>query len=212
MSLGDDLALRKLVLDLDYPPPSPNALDDEFDGDTLDTGKWTWLDQGGTTAAVTDGQLQLTLNENSNRFRGIYQTAPSGSWAFAAKVFIPHLVSGSTSGAWLMAGESTTGEIRAVGLLNLIVQQTARFTTPSSAVAAWVTGLTIAQGQPNPFIYARLDWDGADLAASWSLEGKRWVRDAVVTPAYTPAIVGLGITNQRNVEGVFRFGWFRRLL
>jgi len=103
----------------DAPPCTPKAEDDEFTnisgapGDTND-GSWQWGNQGGATAAWTNGELQITP-DTTNAFEYLtYQTAlPTAPYAFEIYVY------GNAVGATGAAGnacfigfrESATGKI-----------------------------------------------------------------------------------------------------
>jgi hypothetical protein len=198
---------------IDNLPPTSNAMDDEFNDASFDTSKWTWLDQGGASASESGDRLALTLNENSNRIRGIYQSTPSGSWEVWAKI---HNVIGiGNGGIHLFAAESTSGNVRScaywggsTALLGLT------YTSPSSTASAEGSSLSYPLSGVGPFsFYASIVWDDSagQLHRLVSLDGRIWSTIATTTTGYTPALVGLGISNIANREAVYPFGWFRRI-
>jgi hypothetical protein len=206
---GYDVGLRLGLLGADAPPAVPGSLDDEFLGSALNTSRWTWLDQGDITAHIVgnqyDSRLMLMLRENSNRIRGIYQSAPSGSWTVQAKVFTP-TVTATNAGPHLFAAQSTSGAVLAVSRWADILRALS-FSTPSSAGTG--TGLTL--NDVLTVAYHQLEWNGTDLIGSVSPDGRVWSEVLNTAPGYTPAIVGLGITNANGSLGTYEFGWFRRV-
>lgn len=206
--IGGDWQLRNQVLGPDARPPVPDAMDDEFNDESFDTSKWTWLAQGGTTVNETNHRLTLMLRENSNRIRGIYQSTPSGDWTIQAKVYEPMLdVAGGSGGSCLFVGQSTTQEIRSANIWNRQWRGIS-FATPSSSGGSLGTNTNRISG----VAYFEADWvdSTTTLTLKYSADGYGFAQIDSTSLAYTPAIVGLGITNAQNVLGVFDFGWFRR--
>lgn len=199
--------LLRTVQGLDYPPAVPNAMDDEFGGAALDTGKWTWLDQDTATAQVSRGRLRIRHTKNENRIRGIYQTAPGGSWTFRAKL-IQGVGLSSFSGPSLFAAQSTTQQVRSIMLATSRFIYPSVYTTPSSAHGAWSTN-----GIQTPTsIYAQLSWDGStNLVGTWSQDGRSWWPNVSVATGYTPTLIGLGFTAAAADAYMFEYEWFRRI-
>lgn len=195
------------TLGIDSPPLSPSSMDDEFDDDSFDTSKWSWLDQGSTTASESEGRLTLTLPDDSNRMRGIYQSAPSTPWMFQAKMNVP-LGDPGRVGQYLFCGQSATEEIQCVGYYQNTADAVHHFfLTPSSTVSASGSSLPVYQSS----IWLMLAFDGTNIlfAASWDGEG--FYTLDVDTPGYTPGIVGLAILNENAPTVPFSFEWFRQV-
>lgn len=89
-SSGSDAIYNRKV---DVPPTVPNAMDDEFEGESLDA-KWTILDQQtGDTIALDNGCLIMeSPTGHAHRRFAIVQTTPSGSWKVRAKLAIESLI------------------------------------------------------------------------------------------------------------------------
>ena len=69
-------------------------LDDEFNGNSLDTSRWTWFNAGGASATL--GNSLLTLQDPpsaGNDVRAIYQNVPSSPWTVVTKVVAMDMVS-----------------------------------------------------------------------------------------------------------------------
>lgn len=71
----------------DTPPDSPNAMDDEFEGSSLDA-KWSWFNQGTSTATFDPpGAMVLTGPAASgDNTRGIVQPCTDSAWKFRMKL------------------------------------------------------------------------------------------------------------------------------
>src|SRR5260370_12896180 len=71
---------------MDVQPIKPGALDDEFNGASLDASRWTWFNQGGASSALGNSLITLQAPANwANDTRGIYQTAPAPPWTVVTK-------------------------------------------------------------------------------------------------------------------------------
>lgn len=182
-----------------------DVMDDEFDGDSLDTSRWTWENQGATTAVLHSSRLEFYVRENANVFRGIHQTTPTGSWRFQAKL---HNDWSTSSGIHLYAAQGTgvSDEVRGIGGFgsNLRGLTWGDFTSGSAGWGA----ISLPSG---PTSYVELEWDGTDLAARASIDGVSYTDIASVTTGYTPAHVGLGFCNRTGVTKVQSASWFRRM-
>lgn len=203
--LPGDWQARRDFLGVDAPPAHPDPMDDEFLGGSLDTNKWTWIDQGDILAyqPYQAGGLLMTLRESTNRMRGIYQSTPVGNWEFTARIAGP--VSDSAN-AFIFAGESPAAEQLTVGFWLTNVMRGISYATPSSSAGSWGQEANTAPRM----CYARVRWDGTDLVAEYSFDGYGWFAVNSDTTGYAPAIVGLGISNQSGQFATYRFFWFRR--
>jgi hypothetical protein len=68
-------------------PAVPAALDDEFNGTSLNTSRWNWFNQGGATAALGNSLLTLQAPANGgNDTRGIYQNVPAPPWTVVTEL------------------------------------------------------------------------------------------------------------------------------
>lgn len=67
----------------------PNALNDEFDGETL-SSDWTWENKGSSTATVSNGFLALSKPPGgSGGFSTLYKSPPNSEiWSCTAKITI----------------------------------------------------------------------------------------------------------------------------
>ena len=74
------------IYPIDEPPASPDSMDDEFNGSSLDA-KWTkWNEQTGQSITVTDGRIYFSTPYTiQKRAYGIYQSISGSSWKFRCK-------------------------------------------------------------------------------------------------------------------------------
>jgi len=72
---------------LDAQPALPGGLDDEFNGVSLDTTRWSWFNQGSASASLGNSLVTLQapafLGQDT---RGIYQATPAPPWTVVAKL------------------------------------------------------------------------------------------------------------------------------
>jgi hypothetical protein len=208
LASGSNPNLRVPAFGIDFPPLVPNAMDDEFDDDSFDTSKWTWLDQGSTTVSESNGHLLLTLPSDSNRIRGVYQSAPTAPWVFRAKVVFP-IGRPGTVFSGLFAAASTSGEVRGVGIWGATGARAMTWASPSSTAAAWDINLANRMWMPR-HAWVQLAYDGTNITAGYSADGQGFYRGGSV--ALSATIVGLCIGNAQTPTVTFPFEWFRRVV
>lgn len=72
---------------LDAEPAKSGSLDDEFNGASLNTTRWSWFNQGGASASLGNSLVTLQVPAYLGAdARGIYQTAPAPPWTVVAKL------------------------------------------------------------------------------------------------------------------------------
>lgn len=76
------------LFDANIPPETPNAMDDEFNGTSLDTDKWKTL-AGGTPTGWSISQNCLTNTTYNGYPNTIFQNISDSTWIFRMAVFIP---------------------------------------------------------------------------------------------------------------------------
>lgn len=100
----------------DFPPVSPNAMDDEFNSYITLPGhsgaKWTWVNQGAATCSIVNGVLQMVAPAASGiNFRLLTQATPSLPYEFTCKVALSNLPAATFPKTGLAIRESSTGKI-----------------------------------------------------------------------------------------------------
>lgn len=213
---GFDRQLSEAVYGRDTPPAVPNAMDDEFNDNSFNTGLWTWLDQGSWTVNESDDRVKFTgPATDGNRIRGVYQTLPSAPCAFEAKIYVPAAEGVTGSLGCLFIAEDASNAVVAEawwGNPNYGIRGLT-WTTPSGAASGLGDSFSVRRLITNPWIYARVEWDGTDYLISYSLTAHGgWIEQHSASPAWTPTLVGLGFGNAGGLVGTCSFGWFRRVL
>lgn len=204
----------------DAPPPSPDSMDDEFEGSTL-ASKWVWRNQGTSTATVQAGALvikpQGTAGVNSLR---ILEQTVSGSFKVRAKV--THVNNGTVAGTGLCFINNSTGKIYSFypvsngGSSAFAIDRFTNATTYSGASILGDTGLA-GYGAATLPIYLELEYDGTTLYFRASANGadgtfRTMASEAAATWLGTPDRVGL-VTNApiASPDVYATFDWFRRI-
>lgn len=210
---------------LDGRPGAPNAMDDEFDGPTLDP-KWTKDASWSASAAETFDNSELrkefpiAASGAASRML-ISQPVPAGDWTFACKM--THVSTGNPStatadtpmfGLYLLDAVGT-------GVANAVYNSTVgeafpfwRFVTNAfSARAGYSTvRLPFAFDMQVAPVWLRIRRAGATYFAAVSLNGRDWLPEWTYTgAAITPTIVGVGKGYNTPQAGRFWIDWFRRL-
>jgi hypothetical protein len=87
VNLTNSVANPTAYFGLNAQPPRPGAMDDEFNGSSLNTARWMWFNQG--AASATLGYSLITLEDPASSIgdmRGIYQNVPTTPWTVVAKL------------------------------------------------------------------------------------------------------------------------------
>ncbi len=207
------------VWDVDAPPASPHADDDECDGSGI-AGAWTVWDVGGyqtRTAVPTRGYYEITGTGNgSERFGGLYKAIPASEFCVTALV--------STSAADSASG--INGCYNGVFVGNLTTPSTGSFHIAAQrGVAARTFGPTTSTfsnyaGTPSQNFqvlntsvphYLRIRVNGTSVQTEWSANGLDWaVFQNAITTAFTPAHVGWACSISLNgASAAWRLHWIR---
>ncbi len=199
--------------EVDTPPISPDAMDDEFDDDSFDTGLWSDINIGDVTKTEANHALVLGGGTPVDELQGIYQTVPAGDWKFRAKILQPS-IDVSFFQANLFAAVSTVSTTRSIGYWcdGLSGIRTLTRTSPTAAPTGW--GLDISSFG-YPWVYAEIEWDdtAGDIfyrSSASGLEGT-FVEWGSITSGFVPTIIGLSITNRHALHRGAAFDWFRRI-
>lgn len=160
----------------DVSASSPNAMDDEFDDTTGNSGtinglnaRWSWLNQGVATATFKNSCLILDAVGNTQNEKAIIQTAPATPWEVTTKFG----VLGANNNQWggLILYDSISGKIidfQFGGQYGVTVFYMSNITTFSSTRATfggWGWPLNF-----NP-LYFRVSDSGTNLSFSLSTDG-----------------------------------------
>jgi len=218
------LATGELTHGDDAPPLVANAMDDEFNQATFNSGLWTWVNQSTASVSVSGkGYLEMTVpGGGTGGFREIVQNLPSAPYSFKTK-FVCGGVSENFHFCGMVLRESATGKAVAVFLQNSgptcasfeysITNDTANpatFNVP-------VSGSGSSNSNCGPF-YVQMARTGTTITISWSTDPAidSMVRTAsfTMTTYFTTAPNQIGIftsgqTATNTGYGIFYF--FRRI-
>lgn len=198
----------------DLPYASPNALDDEFDGGSLDA-KWTAVNGGSTvhTSFPGDGSMRIYCVESN--MNGLYQTTTNVDQTIRAKIS-PAIDTVNTSviGLFMMSGANNITEIVFQGATLVVYKGIYTSGAGSSGAFTAATGANPLFGALKDvrefYLEMKYTASGNLVDASVSLDGVTWV------PLFTGLSLGgdigkLGIA----VHGTSTIGsairWFRKL-
>lgn len=208
----------------DTHPNSPAALDDEFEGSTLD-GKWTQQNWNSSTAVPFGGYLQFgSANSGVDNPAQLVQSIPAPTLAWDFRCKIPTTTqAGAESRAGIFVGDFSTGKGYLLG--HYITGGSANNLYISRQNAWGGSGVTNVVAQSNqggsiiayglyPAVWFRISFDGTSLSFWKSIDGAAFVQ--ITTPiAYSTFLgtqaTGIGIyeANGTASNGVGTFDWFR---
>jgi hypothetical protein len=210
-------AVKAYVDAADAPPATPNALDDEFTGSSLNA-KWAWINQSNASASVANGSLRLSSATGDRVWSLLLQSAPAAPWTIAAKFRMQGALADFTS-AGIAVRNSASGAHANVGLYfkstdpgggGIELQEYSDLTT-------YVADIAIARfGFIHPGIYMKLVNDGTNLTSFYSLDGITYTQvaqTAIATVLGAVNQVGLSVWSINGGGSSFDLivDWFRRL-
>ena len=200
----------------DAQPAIPGTIDDEFNGSSLDTTRWSWFNQSTSTATLANSLLTLTVPAASwSSISGITQPAPAAPWTVVLKInaldlmpMAPYPLAGlvltDQSGKIIFFGASFRNSS---GTLALSVDNW----TTDTAYSGW--SCFAAHTLPSYFPWwLKVHDDGTNLTFSYSGTGSAYTqivsvgRSAFLSGG--PTMVGIGVgSNGANtpVNGVFDY-------
>lgn len=190
----------------DTPPVSPNAMDDEFEGSTLNS-KWTWFNQTAFTYTVENSRLNF-VTSGSNYGGFIAQPITDTSWAFITKTTVNF--HGTIFGVGPFVYNSANGHFsqlvhyQTIGTGGIAVFNWNGYTAYQNTVGSTFSSLTT--------IYSKVSLSAGVLSYFVSADGIQYgliATDTVSANIGGVTHIGVGIDNQSF--GVGNVDWFRRL-
>jgi hypothetical protein len=202
-----------------YPPSSAGSLDDEFaSGSTIDTGRWTWVNQGTRTAPVARSFVTLTAVSagTGDVWSHVVQAAPATPWTVVAQLGLNMSIKSNFLYGGLIVRDSATGKFTAFKFDNtgVEVDNWTNPTTFSANIKSVAYGTYPNLGGPGPLLFLKVQDDGTNLIFSWSFDGALYqVFQSVGRTSFlaNPNQVGLGIgTNIASGTAWLDVDFFRR--
>ena len=195
------------------PEPGPScaiAGSDPFDGDTLNTTRWTVVRHApDLPVRVADGALLLPvtngdINEGATGpISYVGQPARSGAWTVQTKVSIAHGRQWQHAGL-LMHG-SDDDYVKLAFTHNSSGGRLLEFQTEAAGTRTWHANVTVPADFPTA-VHLRLSSDGSKLTAAYSTDGESWTAldgEATVIPRATIGLMAAGDTAAHEVDAAF---------
>ncbi len=200
----------------DIEPSSPDAMDDEFPGSSLD-GIWTWFNQGTSTAVVNQSNLLMTSPiEASGQIRGIEQTH-SGPARYRARIAGINLSNFNLSGIYFR--NTSNSRIMAFDTSRVSGTYAVDYFSSASAYSSSPFNATTRAGfeAERGYVYAELEDDGTNLIARMSATGVNGTYELVLSvtrASYigTPDRIGIHVySGNASRAGIAVVDWFRKM-
>ena len=194
----------------DPPPACPPVMSDEFDGDTVDAGRWTTVrgtptaGGGSVTLPVTNGDIDGP-NQGAISFLG--QAAPAGEWTATTKVTLEQDNEWQYAGLLLHVDDDNYSKVAFTKHSN-----DSRFFEFWSETGGARTGhgpnVTVDAGAGTT-VWVRLAGDGSQLTASYSLDGAAFttIGSGPLKAGAKLGPVAAGDVDAANADAAF--DWFR---
>lgn len=203
-TLSAEIVIPSFESHPDIVPASPNSKDDEFNAGSLD-GKWSWLNQGTSTATFgTTGWI--TITPQSSTWRVLMQAVPVGNWTMTAKLSAGFGFSNDGySGIILFGGTDGTGDAWTIGK-----DAASSIATRGEQLSSYSFGGTRSNTNVTWGVnaaYLRMTWDGTNIQYWISIDGISYNRFNSYVPSYTPTKFGIGTRSSGGQASAF--DWFR---
>ena len=209
---------------VDAPPSTPNAMDDEGTGTSLDS-KWTIIDLGSITASVTkdygnNSWMSFSCPSSiQNRIFAITQPAPAGTYKIRTKMAFDS-ATGNYFGLQLIARRaSVTKSVVAGPMYHSSYGVPTMYATRINEPSTLVTDTDLYDIRSDIF-YLELEYDGTNLIWRTSKTGAKYTRFYQETTAAhlgaAPESVGInfhfyGGSSDANHIMCGSMDWFRRV-
>lgn len=205
-----------LSLSPDAPPSTAGSLDDEFNsGSSINTSRWTWVNQGSATAAISNGQVFLNCPAGSSgNFRYVYQAAPSTPWTVVMPMRTMWKIASFANFGLILS--DSTGKFYVFGMSEDRIGATPNLGTWNSPTSANVNNNNNLNLPSNAKMYYAVQDDGTNLNFSVSYTGASGTFFQAYTVSRTaflasgPTRVGFGCDSENSFQVSVNSDWFRR--
>ncbi len=219
-NLPNSVSNATVYLSPDVQPAGPGTLDDEFNGGSLNTARWTWFNQETTAATVANGLLTLTAPAAAGTsMNGITQPVPATPWTAVLKVNAMDLSPMQPAPLSALVLGDSTGKFIVFGVF---------FANPSAQLALtvgyWPTGTDATGGNPfgSSMLPSTFPWwlkvqdDGTNLTFSYSGTGSVYTQVGIVSRtaflSSGPTKVGIAVgSDGANTPVNGAFDYFRQV-
>lgn len=201
---------------VDAPPPSPDVMDDEFEGTALDS-KWAWRNQGSATVSFGSGELVLSAPAAAGENLKIIEQSVSGSFKVRAK--LAAVVSNNYNGAGLCVVNNASGKV--MGFVKVwdasekwAVFRWTNVTTYASTLLT-ATDYSTRYGAHRAWAYLEIEYDGTTLYFRASRDGVNFdtlASEAAASFLGTPDKCGIMANATSGSSGATAWvDWFRKI-
>jgi hypothetical protein len=219
---GAGLPWPDLAFAADIPAASPNAMDDEFAGSSLNGSLWTTLNLlSGQSITVANGLVTFTTSSAiQSRLLAIVQPTPAGTWRVRTKIYQDCATSDFIGMGLCM--RRTSGSLQCLGVVPMIHVS---FNHQNTILALKINNVTYSSEldcyyYPGTTWYMDAEYDGTNvnfyISASGRSFSKCFSESAATFLGGAPDQVGLYMhpwcnTSNGNWAGQFSADFFRRI-
>lgn len=215
------------ITELDTPPVSPDAMDDEFDDENFDLTKWTWDNQGGATIQEDSSSLGhailTTPGAGSDNYRFLYQTLPMGNWKFRSKMLV-QMTDANFAQAGIGVRNSGNGRLYAFGPLYASGQ--GMYVQAMTSYSAYSASPLAQSNRPfNNYYYLEIEYNGTNLIFRYQQVVQPWSPFSFSAGVFTvgltvapasfllgnPDQIGMLATTANGQPCAGYYDWFRRI-
>lgn len=205
----------------DDPPAYADPMDDEFEGNALNS-KWTnWNQPAGGTVTVANSHVTMVTPYNiQSRIWALTQPAPSGNWRVRAKCAFDCATWNFLAVGLVARRQAGTDQSLFLGSMFHSTYGAPTFWGERLAGTAFVSEVDVYNISSNIF-YMEMEYDGTNITFRASATGVAYSRAyllAVATyPGSAPDNIGIALHNWSNFTsdpnwgGTLSFDWFRRV-
>lgn len=201
--------------DPDHPGPVCAAIgSDEFDGEALDTGRWTTVRTADEAQVrVVEGSLVLPVTQgdidgaSAGPISYVGQPARDGAWEVTTQLDLPHTREWQHGGLMLHATDDEY--VKLAFTRHSSGHRFLEFQTETAGSRTWHASQNLPADFPST-IQLRLTSDGEQLTAAYSTDGEDWTALSGAAPVKDDATIGMvaaGDTGAAEVDA--SFSWFR---
>lgn len=223
---GGATASRTFPVTVDAPPDGCfGNLSDQFDGTTLNTGRWSTVVRPNQDLQVRDGALHIPASKTDIYGAGgdvpniVLQDLPSGAWQATTKVNIKAYTSYQQAGLLLYSNDDNYAKLVVQGRSSNPADHIIQFAHEVGGSAQEANSAALGTAFPDT-VYLRISSDGTTLSPSYSTDGTTWITpdqswsgwDAIRKTQASLGSPKIGLAAFANGSGTVTdaaFDWFR---
>ncbi|WP_426594786.1 ThuA domain-containing protein [Cellulomonas sp. McL0617] len=223
---GGATASRTFPVTVDAPPEGCfGNLSDQFDGTTLNTGRWTTVVRPNQDLQVRDGALHIPASKTDLYGAGgdvtniVLQDLPKGAWQATTKVNVKAYTAYQQAGLLLYTNDENYVKLVVQGRSSNPAEHIIQFAHEVGGSAQEANSAALGTAFPDT-VYLRITSDGTTLSPSYSTDGTTWISpdqswsgwDAIRKDQASLGSPKIGLAAFANASGTVTdaaFDWFR---